>query len=155
MVGGQRVDPASETGEAPVPVLVVDDHAGFRHVVRAIFDEAPCRFDVRIVCTGEGALRFLSRQPPFREAPRPAFVVLDFRLPDMVAPEVLHRLRALPTLGDLPVLVLSAAGWDEDEARSMEAGAQDFQVKPSSAEALLGAIDRFWIRYVKWPRTSS
>lgn len=141
--------------ETAVPILVVDDYVGFRHVIRTLFEETPARFDVRLVSTGEAALRFLSRQPPFAQAPRPAFVVLDFRLPDMAAPDVLRRLRTLPTFEEVPVLVLSVAGWEEDEARSMQAGAQEFLVKPTNAEALLAAIDGFFTRHVRCPQTSS
>ena len=141
--------------DAVVPVLVVDDNPGFRRVVRALLAELCPRFDVHMVATGETALRFLSRTPPFTRAPRPAFVVLDFRLPDMRAPDLLRRLRALPRLETVPVLVLSAAGWQEDEARSMQAGAQRFLVKPGSADALSRAIDDFWRRDVQWRPASS
>jgi CheY-like chemotaxis protein len=157
VTGGQREDPAIGTRAcgAAVPVLVVDDHAGFRRVIRMVLDDAPLRFDVHLVSTGGAALRFLSREPPFSQAPHPAFMVLDFRLPDMLAPEVLQRLRRLPTLGDIPVLVLSAAGWEEDEASSIEAGAQGFLVKPSNADVLLDRIEEFCTRHVRWPPASS
>src|SRR5262249_19159026 len=70
-------------GEAPmsVPVLVVDDNRGFLHVVRNLFADTASPFAVHTVETGRDALAFLERHPPFADAPRPAFVVLDFRLP--------------------------------------------------------------------------
>ena len=86
---------------------------------------------------------FRSR-PPFGDAPRPAFVVLDFRLPDMNAPAVLHRLAAHPDLKTLPVLVLSQASWESDAAEARAAGATVFRVKPSGVQALRDLVVDFW-----------
>jgi CheY-like chemotaxis protein len=75
-----------------VPVLVVDDNLGFLRVVQAILEKATPAFSVHTVESGTEALAFLERQPPFADAPRPAFIVLDFHLPDMNAPSVLGRI---------------------------------------------------------------
>ena len=126
---------------ASVTVLVVDDNPGFLRVTRAILEDA---FSVHTVENGEEALAFLERRPPFADAPRPAFVVLDFHLPDMNAPAVLARLGADATLRTLPVLVLSQADWEEDERAARAAGARRFCVKPSRVQALREAIVAFW-----------
>ena len=124
-----------------VTVLVVDDNQGFLRAVRAILADA---FAVYTVETGTEALAFLERRPPFGEAPRPAFVVLDFHLPDMNAPAILHRLRDDDRLRAIPVLVLSQADWEEDEAAARAAGARQFRVKPSRVQALREAVVTFW-----------
>jgi chemotaxis family two-component system response regulator Rcp1 len=126
---------------AAVDVLVVDDNAGFLRVVRSILKSA---FTVHTVENGADALAFLERRPPFVDAPRPAFVVLDFHLPDMSAPAVLARLGDDATLRAIPVLVLSQADWDEDEAAARAAGARAFRVKPSRVDALREAVVQFW-----------
>lgn len=125
---------------ATVTVLVVDDNLEFLRVARAILEDA---FSVHTVENGEEALAFLERRPPFADAPRPAFVVLDFHLPDMNAPAVLARLGA-DALRALPVLVLSQADWEEDERAACAAGARRFCVKPSRVHALREAIVDFW-----------
>src|SRR5207247_454799 len=66
-----------------VPVLVVDDNQGFLRAARAVLEQA---FAVHTVENGADALAFLVRRAPFTDAPRPAFIVLDFHLPDMDAP---------------------------------------------------------------------
>src|SRR5205823_5632929 len=89
-----------------VSVLVVDDNQGFLRAARAVLEEA---FAVHTVENGTDALAFLGRRPPFADAPRPAFVVLDFHLPDMDAPAVLRELGADAELAAIPVLVMSQA----------------------------------------------
>src|SRR5262249_47316200 len=100
-------------------VLVVDDNPGCLRFARAILEDA---FRVHTVENGAEALAFLERRAPFADAPRPAFVVLDFHLPDMNAPAVLARLSTDATLRALPVLVLSQADWEEDERAARDAG---------------------------------
>jgi CheY-like chemotaxis protein len=131
--------------EAAVPVLVVDDNPTFLRVVRAIL--AP-RFAVHTVETGMDAVAFLEGRAPFTDAPRPAFVLLDFHLPDIDAPDVLHRLAARDDLRAIPVLVLSQADWEEDEAAARAAGAVHFQVKPSRVQPLRDTIVAFWKEHV-------
>ena len=127
-----------------VTVLVVDDNQGFLRAARAVLAEA---FVVHTVESGGDALAFLARQPPFADAPRPAFVVLDFHLPDMKAPAVLERLARDADLRAIPVLVMSQADWEEDAVAARAAGARQFRVKPSRVQALREAIVSFWKEY--------
>jgi len=122
-------------------VLVVDDNEDFLRVARAILGDA---FTVHTVESGAEALAFLERRHPFDDAPRPAFVVLDFHLPDMNAPAVLDRIGADDDLRAIPVLVLSQADWEEDRAAARAAGARQFRVKPSRVQALRDAVFAFW-----------
>jgi CheY-like chemotaxis protein len=131
------------TGDA-VPVLVVDDNLGFLRVAQAILEKATPRFAVHTVESGTEALAFLERKPPFTDAPRPAFIVLDFHLPDMDAPSVLGHILASDQLRRIPVLVLSQAAWEEDQQAAIAAGALQFDVKPSRVQALREAVVKFW-----------
>lgn len=135
---------ASATASAPVPVLVVDDNDGFLHSVHAALRETTPRFVVHTASSGSEALAFLERRPPYADVPRPAFVVLDLRLPDFDAPEVLHRLAARRALEALPVLVVSTARWDDDVSALQRAGATRIQQKPSRVRALREMLVSFW-----------
>lgn len=66
-------------------------------------------------------------------AGRPDLVVLDLGLPDVDGFEVLRMLRAV---SDVPVIVATARDDDADIVRTLEAGADDYVVKPFSAEQL-------------------
>ena len=129
---------------APIPVLVVDDNVGFLRVVQAILEDGEPRFRVHTVQSARDALAFLEQRPPFAAVPRPAFVVLDYHLPDLNAPEVLRQVRSRAELRPLPVLVLSQADWAEDETAARAAGASAFRVKPSRVRALRDVVVGFW-----------
>lgn len=131
-----------------IPVLVVDDDEGFLRVASTVLADPPPDFAVSTVRSGTEALAFIERRPPFADAPRPAFVVLDLRLPDMDAPEVLARLAAEGALRNLPVLVVSQADWAEDEAALRQAGATEFHTKPSHVSALREIVVGFWRDHV-------
>lgn len=128
-------------------VLVVDDNPEFLDVARRLLGGVQPDVTVHTVHSATDALAFLTRRAPYGDAPRPAFVVLDFRLPDMDAPELLGHVRAVATLADLPILVLSQAGWPEDARAALAAGASAFVVKPSRAGALRRVLREFWNRH--------
>jgi len=143
-----EVGASGRSGGDGVPVLVVDDNPQFLDVVRAALARTPPGFAVFAVESGTKALAFLRREPPFASAPRPAFVVLDLRLPDLEAPDVLRRLAARGDLDALPVLVVSQAQWEEDAAAIQRAGATAFHLKPSRVQALRNLIVDFWKEHV-------
>ena len=128
-------------------VLVVDDNPEFLDVARQLLRGVQPDAIVHTVHSATDALAFLTRRAPYGAAPRPAFVVLDFRLPDMDAPELLGHVRAVAALADLPILVLSQAGWPEDARAALAAGASAFVVKPSRAGALRRVLREFWHRH--------
>jgi CheY-like chemotaxis protein len=125
-------------------VLVVDDNHGFLQVVRRVLGTGSPAFAVHTVETGSQALAFLERRTPYDGVPRPAFVLLDFRLPDMTAATLLETLAARGLLAMLPVLVLSQAAWAEDEAAARAAGATQYAIKPSRVRALREMVVAFW-----------
>jgi two-component system chemotaxis response regulator CheY len=126
------------TTAAPPTVLVVDDNAEFLHAVRAVLVDARVGLTVEVAATGHEAIEKL------RRGPRPAFVVLDYHLPDLDAPEVLRRMGAVESLRSLPVLVLSQADWERDRRRALEAGAWAFRVKPSRVRQLREVLLELW-----------
>lgn len=134
---GRLTSPADD-----VPILVVDDDANFCTTVSRALAGVPFRpFSVR---SAADALRFLARAEPFHDAPRPAFVVLDFNRPDLDAPAV---------LADVPVLMVTGSGSEEVAVEAMKCGAGDYVVKhatyakvvPGRVRGLLGrrALARF------------
>lgn len=70
-------------------------------------------------------------------ARRPDIVLLDLGLPDMNGLEVLAKLRAWSTT---PVVILSARGQEEMKVRALDAGADDYLVKPFGTPELLARL---------------
>ena len=70
-------------------------------------------------------------------AEKPALVLLDLMLPGT---DGIELMRQVPGLADLPVLFISGYGRDETVARALEAGAEDYIVKPFSATELVARV---------------
>jgi len=118
-------------------VLIVDDDTDFLSLARGILEKASGRFTVRTARTGAEASTELAR----RDAPAPTAIVLDMRLTDMTATDVLRR---FPTsVRNVPVLVLTQALWKADEAAAREAGATAIHEKPGRFAVLRALLVDF------------
>ncbi len=71
----------------------------------------------------------------------PDVVVLDLNLPGLDGYGVLSHLRSRPATVNLPVMVLTAKGDEDNEVRVFEMGADDFLTKPFRARALSARLD--------------
>jgi two-component system, OmpR family, response regulator MprA len=112
-----------------VAILVVDDDAGLRKALRRVL--ASHGFDVEVAETGDEALARL-RSGSFEA------VVLDVMMPGSDGVEVCEQLRAD---GDrLPVLMLTARDAVRDRVIGLEAGADDYLVKPFANEELVARV---------------
>jgi DNA-binding response OmpR family regulator len=68
-------------------------------------------------------------------------VVLDLNLPGLDGYGVLSHLRSRPATAEVPVVVLTAKGDEDNEVRVFELGADDFLTKPFRARALSARLD--------------
>jgi CheY-like chemotaxis protein len=114
-------------------VLCVDDNAPSATLVeRALARRTDIH--VSIAHTGAEALELAARDAP-------DLVLLDLRLPDLPGEELLRRLRELPPLKLVPVVVLSAGADDEQIERLRRAGIADYLTKPLDLGRLLEVVD--------------
>lgn len=70
----------------------------------------------------------------------PDVVVLDWMLPGLTGIEVCRQLRANPETQEIPIIMLTARGEEEDRVRGIETGADDYVVKPYSPRELVARI---------------
>ncbi|WAZ25493.1 response regulator transcription factor [Streptomyces cinnabarinus] len=112
----------------PRVLLIEDDHAVRKAVALALRRQG---HEVAAVENGEDGL---GRVRSFR----PDVVVLDLMLPGMPGLDVCHALRALDQT--LPIIMVTARGDDEDIVVGLEAGADDYVVKPVQARVLQARI---------------
>ncbi|MBD0735174.1 response regulator transcription factor [Streptomyces sp. CBMA29] len=118
--------PEAGGGTGPGRVMVVDDDAAIRRSLgRALRLRG---FAVTEADGGAAALDLLGRTPP-------DILVLDISMPDVDGIEVCRALRAGGD--DLPVLVLSALDEVADRVAGLQAGADDYLVKPFALEELV------------------
>ena len=69
-------------------------------------------------------------------------VLLDINMPNMNGLEFLAEMRSDPSRSDLPVIIISTEGREEDTARGLEAGATAYIKKPFHSEEILEVISR-------------
>ena len=124
---GDGLRPPGHAPEA-VPILVVDDDPETLRHLRDTLAEA----GYAPLVTGDPvAVARLIR------AEKPRLVLLDLMLPGT---DGIELMQSVPELSDLPVIFISGYGRDETIARALEAGAEDYVVKPFSPTELTARI---------------
>ena len=81
------------------------------------------------------------------ESERPNLVLLDWMLPGMSGIDYARRLRSMPETRDLPIIMLTAKGAEEDKVRALETGADDYITKPFSTKELVARVRAVLRRY--------
>jgi CheY-like chemotaxis protein len=114
--------------------LVVEDDPEIRKLLRKYLEKLG--FAVEEAASGKSALAMLETVAV------PAIVCLDLMLPDSSGYVICERIRALPRLAEVPVLIISARSMPPDRAAAEEVGATAYLIKPirwaSFSEVVLG-----------------
>ncbi|MGZ3446895.1 MAG: response regulator, partial [Myxococcaceae bacterium] len=112
-------------------VLVADDNADMRDYLVRLLEG---RYEVEVVGNGTHALVAARRR-------RPDLVLTDVMMPFLDGFGLVSAIRADSELKETPVLMLSARAGEEARSEGLEAGADDYLVKPFSPRELLARID--------------
>ena len=116
----------------PRKVLVVDDSKLMHKMYEVMLRQYP------LVCASDGR-QALDR---LQEHPDIDLVLLDINMPNMNGLEFLAELRSDAARAELPVIIISTEGREEDTARGIEAGATAYIKKPFHSEEILEVISR-------------
>jgi len=124
--------PAPVTSERPgrSRVLIVDDNADMRLYVMRLLAE---RFEVQAVANGRAALEAINKRAP-------DLVLCDVMMPELDGFGLLRELRAHAATKTLPFILLSARAGEESRVEGLDAGADDYLVKPFSARELIARV---------------
>jgi CheY-like chemotaxis protein len=114
----------------PGRLLLADDNADMREYLVRILRE---HWSVEAVSDGAQALEVAGRE-------RPDLIVTDVMMPTLDGFGLLRALRADPVLRSIPVIMLSARAGEEARIEGIEAGANDYLVKPFSARELVARV---------------
>ncbi len=133
----------AEIAAGPPPqlsVVVVDDTMMVRELQRSILERGG--YAVRTASDGAEAMAMLSETPA-------DLVVTDVEMPILDGLQLIKNMRAHSRLANVPVLIVSSHGSEEDRQRGLDAGADGYIVKTSFDEAgLLSAVSRLLGRSV-------
>lgn len=121
-----------------ISVLIVEDEAAIVTLLRYNLE----REGFKVYSTGDGeeAVTMVKEY-------RPDIIVLDWMLPSMTGVEVCKQLRWSPETKAIPIIMLSARGEEGDRIRGLDAGADDYIVKPFSPAELIARIRAIFRRF--------
>ncbi|NNG16428.1 MAG: type II/IV secretion system protein [Gemmatimonadales bacterium] len=121
-----------DTGKKGITVLLVDDEDQLRRVMKDLLEREG--YTIAEAADGVEALDQADRHAP-------DVIVLDLNLPTLDGYSVLSQLRSRPATREIPIIVLTAKGDEDNEVRVFELGADDFLTKPFRARALSARLE--------------
>ena len=116
-------------------ILVVDDEPQIRRVLRSTLSARG--YVITDAKSGEEALESFRKE-------RPDLVLLDINMPGMGGIETCHEIRRI---SDAPIIMLTVRNAERDKVSALDAGADDYVVKPFGIEELLARIRAALRRY--------
>jgi CheY-like chemotaxis protein len=141
----------------PITILVADDDADDRMMIRDALAENRLANDLRFVEDGEELMDYLLQRGRFAAAatsPRPGLILLDLNMPRKDGREALREIKGNPELRGIPVVVLTTSKAEEDIYRTYDLGVNSFITKPVTFEALVEItrqLGQYWFEIVELP----
>jgi len=120
--------------EPAASAFVAEDDEQMAQVLRFLLEREG--FAVRVAPDGRSAQQLIDGSPP------PAIAILDLMLPYVDGYELLARLRGSEAWRAVPVIILSVRSDEQDIVRGLDAGANDYMVKPFKPKELRARIRR-------------
>jgi signal transduction histidine kinase len=119
------------SGSAVRPrVLIADDNSDMRQYLARLLSE---QYEVETVTDGQAALQSAHKHPP-------DLIISDVMMPILDGFELLNALRGDEQTRTIPVILVSARAGEESRVEGIEAGADDYLIKPFSARELLARV---------------
>ncbi|MCP1676672.1 two-component system phosphate regulon response regulator PhoB [Natronocella acetinitrilica] len=114
-----------------VKILIIEDEAAIREMVEMALGAAG--YEVFQAETGEEGFSTLNEHVP-------DLILLDWMLPGMSGIDFAKRIKKDPLCSNIPIIMLTARGEEEDKVRGLDVGADDFVTKPFSPRELVSRI---------------
>ncbi len=112
-------------------ILIAEDEPDIRELVAFMLRFAG--YEVVAAANGEEAVQAATRDIP-------DLVLMDVRMPRMTGYDACKLMKADPTLHDIPVVFLSAKGQESEIQSGLEAGAEEYLLKPFSPDELTNRV---------------
>lgn len=114
-----------------IKILIVDDDPDIRDVLKLTLAEE--NYEILEAGDGEEALKAVQKNPP-------DLVLLDYKIPKIDGREVCRRLKSDLLLRHLPIIMVTGKGEIKDKVDGIDAGADDYVVKPFEPKELMARI---------------
>jgi len=140
-----------------ITILVADDDAEDRMMIRDALEENRLANDLRFVEDGEELMDYLTRQGKYKSmdsSPKPGLILLDLNMPKKDGREALKEIKNNPELRGIPVVVLTTSKAEEDVYRTYDLGVNSFITKPVTFQSLVTImkdLGRYWFEIVELP----
>ncbi|MFC1603090.1 phosphate regulon transcriptional regulator PhoB [Pseudomonadota bacterium] len=112
-------------------ILIVEDESAVREMLRFALQQHD--FNVQEAVETIAAERMITQNPP-------NLVLLDWMLPGKSGVEFARQLKCKPETADIPIIMLTARGEEDDKVQGLESGADDYITKPFSTRELIARI---------------
>jgi len=112
-------------------ILIVEDEPPLIEVLR--YNLASEGFSTLVATDGEEALLLVEEESP-------DLIILDWMLPELSGIDVCRRLRETKKFKTIPIIMLTARGEESDKISGLDAGADDYVVKPFSPSELIARV---------------
>ena len=127
--------PAGEASGTRPRILVVEDDRVIQTLLRHLLTRRG--YDVDMAGDGREALRIIETGAP------PTLVLLDVVLPFVHGFDLMQRIRETPGWTEVPVIMLTSKAQERHVVRALDAGANDYVLKPFKPEELAARVRRF------------
>ena len=145
----------------PVTILVAEDDADDRLLLKDAFNESSLAHELRFVENGEQLLAYLRREGDFADpgdAPLAGLILLDLNMPKMDGREALNIIKNDSVLRSIPVVVLTTSAEEDDVFYAYRLGVSSYISKPVTFEGLVNVVkvlNQYWIETVELPPQST
>jgi CheY-like chemotaxis protein len=142
-------------------ILIADDDADDRELIKAAFEENNFRHNIKFVEDGEELLKYLRRKGSYADEanyPLPQIILLDLNMPKKDGREALKEIKTDNCLKYIPVIVLTTSTERKDVQKIYELGVNSFVIKPVTFRQLVAftnTLGKYWFEFVELPNTRS
>jgi two-component system chemotaxis response regulator CheY len=116
-------------------VLIVEDSGATRELLRAAV-EALVEVEVHTAVSGFEALKVLPRH-------HFELIITDINMPDINGLELINFVKKNPHYRETPLIVITTEGREQDRARGLQLGANEYVVKPFAPEAISALVKKY------------
>ena len=141
----------------PINVLLVDDDPEDVELTLEVLSLSKIKVNIATAFDGEQAMEILLHQAENDRTKLPDLILLDLNMPRKNGHEVLEEVKNHKALQQIPVVILTTSGSEEDISNSYKKGVSCYIKKPvglNEFQRVVEAINDFWFTVVKFPKES-